>query len=219
MQRFFWTGLALVAGLLGSTIVTASTRSNAQIDEATRSYWIAAHNLTKEQVTLLNRLERSTQEPEAKRLKTLNGQITLYTSSVDRFLKSNYPEPELLCSPAPGLGEIAGTDSATLEQVQVYCSLYRSTRELSTIRTRLNHQANLLNTGSGGKRPIRQASKKPVNVQALSVSSRNVLVLVESSRKRLAQMQPAFPQDLRISIVQPTAPTQSADVRQIRGSR
>lgn len=217
MQRFFWTGLALVAGLLGSTIVTASTRSNSQIDEATRSYWIAAHNLTKEQVTLLDRLEQSTHKPESKRLRTLDGQILLYTSSVDRFLRSNYPEPALLCSPPPEIGEIAGTDSATLEQVQVYCSLYRSTRELSTVRTRLNHQANLLNPGSIAKKPDRQASKKPVNVPAaVSVSGRDVLVLVESSRHRLAQMQPAFPQDLRISIVQPTAPTQSADVRQIR---
>ena len=218
MRRFFWTGLALVAGLVGSTIVTASTRSNTKIDEATRSYWIAAHNLTKEQVTLLDRLEQSTQKSEAKRLKTLGGQVLLYTSSVDRFLKSNYPEPELLCSPPPGLGEIAGTDGATIEQVQVYCSLYRSTRELSTIRTRLNHQASLLNTGSGsgGKKPVLQA-KKSVNVPAaVNVSSRNVLVLVESSRQRLAQMQPAFPEDLRISIAQPTAPTQAADVREIR---
>ncbi|BAU14061.1 hypothetical protein LEP3755_46060 [Leptolyngbya sp. NIES-3755] len=214
MRRFFWTGLALVAGLLGSTIVTASTRSNSQIDEATRSYWLAAHNLTKEQVTLLERLERSTQKPEAKRLRTLGGQVLLYTSSVDRFLKSNYPEPELLCSPPPGLGEIAGTDSATLEQVQVYCSLYRSTRELSTIKTRLDHQAKLLASGSGGRKPTRQATKKPVNIPAaVNVSSRDVLVLVESSRKRVAQMQPAFPQDLRISITQPTVPARSADVR------
>ncbi|MGG6269538.1 hypothetical protein ACQ4M3_36795 [Leptolyngbya sp. AN03gr2] len=216
MRRFFWTGLALVAGLLGSTIVTASTRSNSQIDEVTRSYWLAAHNLTKEQVTLLDRLEQTTQKPEAKRLRTLGGQVLLYTSSVDRFLKSNYPEPELLCSPPPGLGEIAGTDSATIEQVQVYCSLYRSTRALSTVRTRLNHQANLLTSGSGsgGRKPTRQVTKKPVNIPAaVNVSSRDVLVLVESSRKRLAQMQPAFPQDLRISITQPSTPPRSADVR------
>ncbi|MBE9009304.1 hypothetical protein IQ250_03705 [Pseudanabaenaceae cyanobacterium LEGE 13415] len=216
MRRFFWAGLALVTGLVSSTIVTASTRSSSQIDEATRSYWLAAHNLTKEQVTLLDRLERSTQKPDVKRLRTLSGQVLLYTSSVDRFLKYNYPEPELLCSPTAGLGEVAGTDSATLEQVQVYCSLYRSTRELLTIRTRLNHQATLLNagTGSGGRKPTRQATKKPVNAPAaVNVSRRDVLVLVESSRQRLAQIQPAFPEDLRISVTRSTTPSRSANVR------
>lgn len=205
MRRFFWIGLTVVAGLFGSTIVTATTRSNSPIDEAARSYWLAAQNLTKAQVTLLDRLEQSTQNPDAKRISTLSGQVLLYTSSVDRFLKSNYPEPELLCSPPAGLGEVVGTDSATLEQVQVYCALYRSTRDLSTVRTRLTHQASLLNTGGG---------RNPVNVPAaVTVSSRDVRVLVESSRQRLAQMQPAFPQDLRISIQQPTVPTRSAIVR------
>lgn len=212
MRQFFSVGMALVAGLFSSTMVMAGTQPNLPVDEAARSYWLTAHNLTQEQVRLLDRLEQSTQKPEAERLKTLSGQVLLYTSSVDRFLKSNYPESDLLCSPPAELGEFAGTDGATLEQVQVYCSLYRSTRDLATVRTRLNHQAKLM-IESGGRQPDRQATTKPVNVSTVSVSSRDILVLVQSTRQRLAQVQPAFPQDLRISITQPTAPAQSAEVR------
>jgi hypothetical protein len=208
MQRFFLTGLFLVTSLFGSTIAQAGTRPNAQIDEAAGAYWATAHNLAKAQVTLLDRLERSTQQPEAKRLRALSGQVLLYTASVDRFLMSNYPEPDLLCSPPAGLGEYAGTDGASLEQVQVYCSLYRSTRELATVRTRLNYQAKLINTGASEK-PTRQATQEPV---AVNGSSRDVLVLIQASRQRLAQMQPSFPEALRISITQ-LIPAQSADMR------
>lgn len=218
MRRFFLVGLAVVGCLLSATVVGASTRSNAPGDDPERAYWLEAHNLTQEQVRILDRVEDSIQKPELKRLKTLSGQVLLYTSSVDRFLKMNYPDPELLCSPPAGLGEVAGTDGASLEQVRVYCSLYRSTRDLTAMRTRLDQQVRLIAVES---KPVRQSAKKPavkvpVNVASgVSVSNRAVLVLVESSRQRLAQMQAAFPEALRISISQPhpTVPARSANSR------
>ncbi|MBW4442221.1 MAG: hypothetical protein KME10_13485 [Plectolyngbya sp. WJT66-NPBG17] len=226
MRRFFLTGLALVGCLLGSTVVRASTRSNAPVDDAAHTYWLEAHNLIQEQVRLLDRVEQSTEKPELSRLKTLSGQVLLHTSAVNRFLKSNYPEPKLLCMPPAGLGEVAGTDGATLEQVQAYCSLYRSTRDLTTMKSRLDQQARLMTIETSRIKPVQQTARKkivPVNVAAaVNVSSRDVLVLVQSSRQRLAQMQPAFPEALRISeaslrgvAVQPgqTVPTQSADMR------
>ncbi len=217
MRRFFLVGLAVVGCFLSATAVGASTRSNAPVDDPERAYWLAAHNLTQEQVRLLDRVEQSTQKPELNRLKTLSGQVLLYTSSVDRFLKTNYPDSELLCSPPAGLGEVAGTDGASLEQVRVYCSLYRSTRDLTAMRTRLDQQVRSIAMES---KPVRDAEKPaakvPVNVASgASVSNQAVLILVESSRQRLAQMQAAFPEALRISIVQPTStvPARSANSR------
>lgn len=226
MRRVLLTGLAAAGFLIGATLVGASTRSNAPVDDATREYWNEAHRLTLDQSRLLDRIERSATLPEATRLKTMSGQIFLHTSAVDRFLKSNYPDPQMLCFPPSGLGEVAGTDGASLEQVQVYCSLYRSTRDLLTVRSQFARQARLLVTPVVAAQSLHhQATKKttpinlyqpPTNAQTgITASSREVLILVESSRQRLAQMQPSFPEALRISIEPsvPTLPTQSADLR------
>jgi len=220
MRQFFVAGLVLAVCLLGSTGVSASTRSSALTDDPERAYWREAQNLTQEQVRLLDRVEQTSQKPETQRLelnrlKTLSGQILLYTSAVDRFLKFNYPDSALLCSPPGGLGEFAGTDGASLEQVQVYCSLYRSTQDLMAMRTRLDDQARLLNPN----KPAHHASSNPISSVSVAAgvraSSREVVSLVQSSRQRLAQAQPAFPEALRISISHPTptVPTQSADLR------
>ena len=209
-------GLATIELALGTTVVSASTRSNAPVDDATRTYWLKAHQLTQEQVTILDRVEQSTRKPEAKRLRTLSGQVLLHASAVDRFLKSNYPDPVLLCSPPAGLGGVAGTDSASPEQVQAYCSLYRSNRGLATIKTRLDLQAKLLTPHSASSRlkPVHQSAKAPINLEAVNASNRMILTLVQSSRQHLAQMQPAFPEALRLLIAQPMPHSdQAADSR------
>lgn len=213
----------MVGVVLGTTLASASTRSNAPVDDATRDYWREAQSLTQEQVTLLDRVERAAKTPEANRLTTLTGQIFLHAAAVDRFLKTNYPESDLLCSPSSEPGEVAGTDSATLEQVQVYCSFYRSTRDLMALRSRLAQQAKLIST-VGAKpaqnyqtaEPIYQASARLAQAPSdqpagITASSREVLSLIESSRQRLSEMQPAFPEALRTSI--PDLSGQSADLR------
>lgn len=225
MRCVLLTGLAAAGVIFGTTFVGASTRSTAPIDEATRDYWRAAQRLTQDQARLLDRVERAAKTPEANRLKTLNGQIFLHTSAVDRFLKTNYSEPALLCSPPSGLGQVAGTDGATLEQVQVYCSLHRSTRDFMTMRWRLDQQAKLLTAPvstvevkpTQNRRTTRKSIyQPPINRQAIiTASSREVLILVEASRRRLAQMQPSFPEAMRTSIAPslPALPRQSADSR------
>jgi hypothetical protein len=215
MHRVLLTGLVATGFLIGATLVGASTRSNAPVDDATREYWNEAHRLTIDQARLLDRIERST-PPEATRLRTLGGQILLHTSSVDRFLKSNYPDPQMLCSPPNGLGEVAGTDGASLEQVQVYCSLYRSTRDLMTVRTRFDRQARLITTPVAVQHRATKKASLAANPQAgILASSREVLILVDASRQRLAQMQPSFPEALRISFEPriPNLPSRSADSR------
>jgi hypothetical protein len=210
MRYVLLIGLAAAGFLLSATFVAASTRSNAPIDDATRDYWQEAHRLTQDQVRLLDRVERSATTPEATRLKTISGQILLHTSAVERFLKSNYPESDFLCLSSSELGEVAGTDGASLEQVQVYCALHRSTRDLMTMRSQFDRQARLMTA------PVATASvtpplnprtmKKPLAPSVLNspagtvAARREVLSLVQSVRQQLAQVQPAFPEALRISI-------------------
>lgn len=223
MRRALLTGLVAVGVLFSTPLVSASTRSNAPVDDATYDYWHKAQSLTRDQLRLLNRVEQAAKTPEVNRLKTLSGQIFLHTSAIDRFLKTNYPEPDLLCSPAPELGQFAGTDSASLEQVQVYCSLHRSTRDLMTMRLRLNQQAKLI-TPPVSTSPMQnhRIAEKPTYQPTASsyhtpitATNHEVLSLAETSRQRLAQMQPAFPEALRTSIELsiPTLPGQAADSR------
>lgn len=223
MRYVLLIGLAAAGLLLSATFVGASTRSNAPIEDATRDYWREAHRLTQDQVRLLDRAERSATTPEAIRLKTISGQIFLHTFAVERFLKSNYPNPDFLCSPPSELGEVAGTDGASLEQVQVYCALHRSTRDFMIMRSQFDRQARLMTapgaTARGTQTP--QMMKKVRSSSALTpptgtvVAKHEVLSLVQSARQRLAQVQPAFPEALRLSIVPSPAnfSPQSADSR------
>ncbi len=91
-----------------------------------RDYWIEAQKLAQNHLVLLNRIERSLSSSDASRLRAVRGQIFLQTSAVDRFLKSSYPVPEVLCASNPtnsGDGSVAGTDAVSLEEAQVYCAL------------------------------------------------------------------------------------------------
>ncbi|MCY6489591.1 hypothetical protein [Leptolyngbya sp. GGD] len=225
MRYVLLIGLASAGFLLSAPFAGASTRSNAPIEDATRDYWREAHRLTQDQVRLLDRVERSAATPEATRLKTIGGQILLHISAVERFLKSNYPKPDFLCSPPSELGEVAGTDGASLEQVQVYCALHQSTHDFTTMRSQVDRQAKLMSA------PVVTAKvTQPLNPRTMktglspsapspstgSVTTKGeVLSLVHSSRQRLAQVQPAFPEALQFSIVPSPAnfSPQSADSR------
>jgi hypothetical protein len=90
----------------------------------------------------------------------------------------------------------------------VYCSLYQSTHELTAMKTRLDLQAKLMTPGAITDRAAtvqlaQVQPQAPTNLPTVTLSKQQVLVLVQSSRQRLAQMQSAFPEALRISIVQP----------------
>lgn len=200
MRRFLLLGFVTVGLLLGTFgMVKASTRSTVEIDEGTREYWRSAQKLTQDQLVLLSRVEQAMPKTNVKRLQTLRGQALLHTSAIDRFLTANHPDPKTICAPAAELGAIAGTDAASPEQLQVFCALFDSTQDLRVLRSRLDRQAKLLSSqvGSGGT-PTRTAQRRKtaiVNVPVgIAASAKEILLLVQSSRQRLAQVQPIFSQ-------------------------
>ena len=125
----------------------------------------------------------------------------MHDAAIARFLKANHPSPETICAPAADLGNIAGTDAASPEQLQVYCALFSSTRDLTVLRSRLDRQAKLMTSRAGsGSTRIAQKPTKVTNLPvSLAASSREILLLVQSSRQRLTQVQVAFPEAMRVS--------------------
>ncbi|KAM3114852.1 hypothetical protein [Phormidesmis sp. 146-33] len=222
MRRFFV--LVLVAScfnLLYKQTAAASTTQT--VDDPSRSYWIQAQKLAQDQVFLLNRIEQALVSPDANRIRAVRGQIFLYTSAVDRFLKSNFPEPNVMCAPPAGTnGQIAGTDAASPEEAQVYCALYASTQALNPLRARLDQRAFAqgstrqvsLSAPSDPKLPIAEpaivgkiaktaiANQTPSMIPAV-VPPDDIVSVLQSSRQRLVEVQSVFPTEARFMIPVP----------------
>ena len=183
MSRFFLSVLmaSCLSSLIGSTMAAASTRSTAPTVDPSRDYWVEAQQLAQNHLVLLNRIERSLSSSDGARLQAVRGQLFLQTSAVDRFLKSNYPAPEILCaanSASSGVGSVAGTDAVSLEEAQVYCALYASARELGPLRMQLDRRVGkvaeaaprFLSLRSGSLEPSQPPLKSPLRGQQTTLN-------------------------------------------------
>ncbi|MGV0025653.1 hypothetical protein [Phormidesmis priestleyi] len=221
MRRFFV--LVLVAccfNVLFKQTVAVSAQTQTA-DDPSRSYWLEAQKLAQDQVFLLNRIEQALTSPDPNRIRAVRGQIFLYTWAVDRFLKSNFPEPGVLCAPPSGTNSsVAGTDAVSLEEAQVYCALYASTQELNPLRAKLDRRALSQSStrqvsliapsaptykpaivGKIAKTPI--ANETPTVIPAIAPPD-DIVSVLQSSRQRLVEVQSAFPTEVRFTIpVQP----------------
>jgi hypothetical protein len=222
MRRFFVLVLmAACFNLLYKQTAAASARPQT-VDDPSRSYWVEAQKLAQDQVFLLNRIEQALTSPDADRMRSVRGQIFLYTSAVDRFLKSSFPEPSMLCAAPSGTqGNIAGTDAVSLEEAQVYCALHASTQALNPLRATLDRRA--LAQGTSTRQVSLIAPSTPVSEPAIvgkiaktAIANETVPVIpaiappddivsvLQSSRQRLVEVQSAFPIEARFTIpVQP----------------
>jgi hypothetical protein len=142
-------------------------------DDPAKEFWIESRNLTQEQLRLLDRMEQAlTQAPDAQRFKVLKGQVFLHLTELDRFLKLGHAEPGQFCGIADN-GQLPGTDAIDPEQVKVFCTLYRTRQDVSTVRTYFDRQV-----------------KPTASAQSLR---NNTLTAIRTSRQRLMQTQAAFP--------------------------
>ena len=139
--------VSCLSSLVGQPIASASTSLTAPVIDPVRDYWLEARRLAQDHLVLLNRIERSLSSSDGNRLRAVRGQIFLQTFAVDRFLKSSYPSPEVLCASNPAnarVGSVAGTDAVSLEEAQVYCALYVSARELLPLRAQLDRRVGMV---------------------------------------------------------------------------
>ncbi len=198
--------------LVGQSIASASTSSTAPtIDpiDPGRDYWLEAQRLAQSHLVLLNRIERSLSSSDGDRLRAVQGQIFLQASAVDRFLKSSYPAPEILCASNPanssGAGSVAGTDAVSLEEAQVYCALYTSARELEPLRARLDRRVGVVAKEIAAPQIIGRVAKSPSENLPIPIAPAiqppdDILAIVQSSRSHLLQVQSAFPVAVRFTV-------------------
>lgn len=120
------------------TVVAQETGDRVLQDD----FWPQAYDLVQEQSFLIDRIEAALRSPDPNRLRAAQGQITLHMGAVDRFLRSAYPLPDLLCgdiSPSlPAAG--AGASLPSGPQVQTYCGLYATTDRLQALRPDLDRR-------------------------------------------------------------------------------
>lgn len=235
MRRFLGV-LTICFSLVQPNALQASVRSSPS-DDPSRAYWLEAQQLAQDQLRLLSRVEQSLTSTEPNRLRSLQGQLFLQTWAVDRFLKSNYPNPSVFCL-SPN-GEVAGTDAVDLAQGQVYCGLYFAGENLEILRKDLARRSGIAALPRQGKLAPRSRAtslsasqtmpqdnslvfdlpegtiigttiRRPVVRPVLSdapTSTVRATALIKSARQWLARIQPAFPQALRVAVPTETQTT------------
>ncbi len=105
-------------------------------------FWPQAYRLVQEQSFLIDRVEEALLSPDPNRVRAAQGQITLHIGAVDRFLRSAYSLPDLLCGDlAPNLpAASADARRPSSAQVQTYCGLYTTADRLKALRPDLDRR-------------------------------------------------------------------------------
>ncbi len=86
-------------------------------------FWTEAQRLVQEQLDLIHRAERAIAGPDLNRVEAVRGQLILHSGAVERFLKSQYRIPRLLCNNSKTSPDQYAVADLSLSQRQVYCTL------------------------------------------------------------------------------------------------
>lgn len=93
------------------------------------SFNTTASRLVQQQMYLIARIEQALKDPDPNRMRSVRGQLTVQTKSVEGFLQRQYPSPKNLCIPRAD-SSVTLPVKFTISQAQIYCSLYASSQEL-----------------------------------------------------------------------------------------
>lgn len=107
-------------------------------------FWSQAQRLVQEQLNLINRIERAIASPDFNRVEAVRGQLIVESGAVERFLKSQYTIPRLLCSNGTNAPDPNVAADLSLPQRQVYCALYTSTQQLRPVVSQLERRLPML---------------------------------------------------------------------------
>lgn len=99
---------------------------------SSRSFYTRSSRLVQQQINLIARIEQALTEPDANKIRSVRGQLTIQIKSVENFLQRQYKIPKTLCSPRADstINVSLLTKQLTESQVKIYCSLYSSSQEL-----------------------------------------------------------------------------------------
>ncbi len=99
---------------------------------ADASFYTTASQLVQRQINLLARIETALVEPDPNPMRVVRGHLLLHTKAVERFLEDDYMHQKPICEHTARItrGTSSASNQLTRKQVQIYCSLSTSNREL-----------------------------------------------------------------------------------------
>lgn len=110
-------------------------RNNLAVDSVDDDFYTLASRLVQQQIYLTARIEQALLSPDPHRMRSVRGQLTVQSISVDTFLKRQFSNPQTLC--------VAGGDFSrssplpvqfTESKAKIYCALSASNQELLNLR-------------------------------------------------------------------------------------
>jgi hypothetical protein len=111
----------------------SSQSQNSALLSASKSFYKSASLLVQQQINLIARIEQALFQPDANRMRSVRGQLTIQVKAVESFIKYQYNSPKALCTPADYSTKLPLPEQLTESQTQIYCSLYASSSELSKL--------------------------------------------------------------------------------------
>ena len=123
------------------TLPTSAAKSSellSQINSSSQDFWFQAQRLVEEQLHLIDQIQEAIANPDLKQVEAMQAQLILQSGTVERFLKSQYRNPQLLCS--NGTSPSARVPGLSESQKQVYCALHTSTQQLNSMISQLERR-------------------------------------------------------------------------------
>jgi len=111
----------------------SSPSQNSALMPASKNFDKSASLLVQQQINLIARIEQALSEPDPNRMRAVRGQLTIQVKAVEGFLKYQYNSPKALCTPTDSSTRLSKTSLLSVGQIQIYCSLYASSSELSNL--------------------------------------------------------------------------------------
>jgi hypothetical protein len=106
---------------------------NSALLSASKNFYQSASLLVQQQINLIARIDQALSQPDANRMRVVRGQLTIQVKAVEGFLKYQYNSPKALCTPTDSSTRLPKTSLLSVEQTQIYCSLYASSSQLSKL--------------------------------------------------------------------------------------
>ncbi len=125
--------LLSLTGLLPPPSVAVQTRAIAFQESDGQDFWPSAQRLAQEQMDTIARIEKAIASSDARELAAAREQLILHLAAIDRFLKSRYYSPNLVCQPSRLIAIPKPGAGITEQQKPVYCALYTSTQTLTPL--------------------------------------------------------------------------------------
>jgi hypothetical protein len=121
--------VSVARNVLAAEYQSSSTQHHhLTFEPSNEKFYTEAGRLVQRQIDLIARIEQALTNPDANRMRSVGGQLTVQVKTVENFLHRQHKNSHTLCSNQADLAR--NSHQLTESQAQIYCSLYASSQEL-----------------------------------------------------------------------------------------